>query len=1068
MRDLHHPVSIKTSPPALGGVIERERLIKALADLPAAAKWLQSPSGTGKSTLAASYARSRNKPLVWYRLDERDNDPAFFYDEFERALRAQGVTAPLPKFSGDDHDRQQQFAQRFIDALTAQFADKPALIVMDDAQRVTSAEIQVALAALVSIAVNQSELLFVSESTVPGTFFDAIAARQLALLNDADLHFDADECKAMTAALRVGAAESDSIATLTGGHAGALVLACELLRGTDPKSALGSTTVERIHSHLLTKLVERMSEPRRNLLVQTAFVTHLTRPIAETLAGQDASQELNALAESGLFRRVESEDGEVFEAHGLVRLGMQALARARLGQVAARGLAERTARALEENRQREAAFSLLVEIGSVPGAIDVLRKLAEDYAAHGHIDLLMGSIGKLPAVEVQGNPWLCFWTGQALLRVDEEQARAWFASSYSAFEGVSDAFGARLTAASMVIAFGLEHADLRELELWMKRHRDAGGETPVPSNERFESTFLMAMMCVALMQGGYPQQVPAQDLIPRFHALLEFEGVWLSGDQRVQAGRLLITHARIFHNHIEPLNAIVATRRLIQENVGGALHRGRWLISAAWANFEQGNAPASLQHLEQARVLASEIGSLRLHFELSFALTSHWIKAQMLQEAAAELDRLEHLAEGAPPAQRAEFARIMARLLLLQGQHAEGLRWADDAMRLAVPAGFSGANLNRYEVELVYALAANERLTDALALIRRQESLPPQAGVAIAHCLEFLITDSNDLPTLQKGLSCAEEINFLNLLDGARDPLTRICEAALAHDIHATFVRRLIAVKKLRPSLRAGPSWPWPVCARTLGEFRLVIDGHSYQPSHKAQDKPLELLKLLITCLALGRESAEKNWIAERLWADSEGSNARKSLDMTIGRLRKLLRCDDAIVVNEGRVQLSSTHVWTDIAPLRRAFADLSAASDAHARGGPTRTAQATASINAVLSLYKGIYLAEEEGPPWLLAGREAMASGVRHALLSAEWILQGKADVDLIPALQQALMHDPTSEDLARSLMRAHLRCGQNSEAVGVYRRLRNFLSLVMGLAPSVETEHIRSQALSQKNATH
>ena len=83
---------------------------------------------------------------------------------------------------------------------------------------------QLVLAALVAIAVDKSEVLFVSESIAPTAFFDAIAARRLVLLKDADLHFDAAECKAMTAALRVGAAERDSIAALTGGHAGALVL----------------------------------------------------------------------------------------------------------------------------------------------------------------------------------------------------------------------------------------------------------------------------------------------------------------------------------------------------------------------------------------------------------------------------------------------------------------------------------------------------------------------------------------------------------------------------------------------------------------------------------------------------------------------------------------------------------------------------------------------------------------------------------------------------------------------------------------------------------------------------
>ncbi|MBA3254346.1 MAG: AAA family ATPase [Burkholderiaceae bacterium] len=1065
MRDSHFPVTIKTSAPSLDGVIERARLVDALAKLPAAAKWLQAPSGTGKSTLAASYARRSSKPLVWYRLDERDNDPAFFYAEFAQAIRTQlRLTRQLPKFSSDDHERQHEFAQRFAAGLSGQLA-KPVLIVLDDVHRVTNEEMQRALAAIVAAAANGVELLFVSQPIAPTSFFDLIGSRQLALLNDADLRFEVDECTVMIAALRISAAHSESIAALTGGHAGALVLACELLRDTDPKSALGVQTVERIHSHLLTKLVERMPQPQRELLLQTAFVTQLTRSIAVALAGTEAALQLDALVESGILRRVGAGETEVFEAHGLVRQGMQALTHSRLGQAAARALAEHTASTLIECGQTEAAFALLVENQSTARAISVLQQLAEHYAARGQIDLLMDSIAKLPAPDVHCNAWLCFWTGQALLRIDEERARVWFAQAHSAFGTASDVFGMRLAAASMVIAFGLEHADLRELEIWIQRHRDVGGETPIASTERFEPTLLMAIVCAALMQGEYPAQSKSLESIPRLMQLLEMESVWLSHDQRVQAGRLLIEHARVFHgDQIQASNAIVATRRLIQDGIGGALHRGRWLIAAAYAHFEVGNTAASLEYLQQARALAEQSSSLRLQFELSLALADHWMKAQMLPQAAAELDRLEHLAGACPPAQRAEFARIMARLLLLQERHTDGLRWAEDAMRLAVPAGFNGANLRKFEVELVYALAANERLADALTLIKQHDAVPIEAGFAIAHCLQFLMTGGID-QHLRSGLKNARQINFLNLLDRARQPLTRICEAALDNNIESEFVQQLIAIKKLKPSPAAGPTWPWPVRVKTLGEFRLDIGGRFYRPSHKAQDKPLELLRLLITSQALGREFAEKSWIVERLWPDADADSARKSLDMAISRLRKLLECEDAILVSEGRVRLSPIRVWTDIKPLRDALADVRKARDDHASSRARTIDQAASSVKAVLTHYKGVFCAGEEESPWLLAGREAIASSVRHVLLTADSILAGSPDSDLIPALRQALLHDPASEDLARALMRAHLRCGQKSEALSVYRRLRDMLSLLMGLAPSSETEQIRDRALSRES---
>ncbi len=90
-----------------------------------------------------------------------------------------------------------------------------------------------------------------------------------------------------------------------------------------------------------------------------------------------------------------------------------------------------------------------------------------------------------------------------------------------------------------------------------------------------------------------------------------------------------------------------------------------------------------------------------------------------------------------------------------------------------------------------------------------------------------------------------------------------------------------------------------------------MFGGKRYRPTHKAQDKPLELLKLLVTCQALGRAAADKTWIAERLWPEAAAENARKSLDMTVSRLRRLLGDDDTIVANEGRLQLSPELVWT-------------------------------------------------------------------------------------------------------------------------------------------------------------
>ena len=100
------------------------------------------------------------------------------------------------------------------------------------------------------------------------------------------------------------------------------------------------------------------------------------------------------------------------------------------------------------------------------------------------------------------------------------------------------------------------------------------------------------------------------------------------------------------------------------------------------------------------------------------------MKAHDLQLAADELKQLEDIAIQTPPAQRAEYSRMRARLLLLQGYLTEGLHWAEEAMRLAVPAGLTGPNLRMFEIELIYALTANDRVSEALELVSQQEYEP--------------------------------------------------------------------------------------------------------------------------------------------------------------------------------------------------------------------------------------------------------------------------------------------------------------------------------------------------------
>ncbi|MEP6941433.1 MAG: BTAD domain-containing putative transcriptional regulator [Betaproteobacteria bacterium] len=1059
-------IAFKTSAPSTTGIVERTALLAKLRGVNAPARWLSAPAGSGKSTLAASYARSAQKLLLWYRIDARDDDPAFFYTHFS-AIAADALAdgAALPRFSDENHVDEPAYAERFVAALQRALGS-PTLVVFDDVHRLTAAARHASLARFAANADATLEVLFVSEASAPASYFDCVASRRLALCNDVELAFDAQECLALATALRLPNADGGELAALTGGHAAALVLACEYLRDAQRGSPSEGVIVGQIHQHLLDKLLQTMPETRRKLLHRTAFAPQLTTALAVDLAGADAAGELEALVASGLLRRAGTRSAPVYEAHGLVRRGMQSLLGASAHEVEAQ--ASRTADALLAHGFIEDAFSLLVERKLFDRAAGVLESLAPRYTRAGQALLLASSTNALPEHLIAARPWVCFWTGQALLAIDEEQARRWFERSYAGFEDAGDRAGMRLAASSVVTAFGLEYGDIRALDAWLERHTSAGGDTAIAPGCEFEAALCLGLMSAARVRGAFPAGIEPDDIVNRVRRFTEDAEAWHSRDQRIQAAFILVEHARVFQTREQSQIMVVATRGLAEDTASSALQRGRWAIGAAYAYFEDAKHDVAASYFAQAQALLEQTKSPRLAFDLTMAHVDADTKRGDLEAAAKRLRALDEIAANAPPGQRAEHARITARVLLLQGQKKEGLRWAGEALHTAELAGFTGSHARVFQNEYVYALAANGNLAEAIERndknVADLQGVPREGLSAISDCLRFLHGGARDASLLERGLARAASVGFINLLGRAPELLAQLCDHGLARGIEVDFVRRLIAVNRLSPPDDAGPAWPWAVRVRSLGEFELTINGAPYRPSHKAQDKPLELLKLLVCCHALGRTSADRDWIVERLWPDADVANARKSLDMTVSRLRRLLKSDDAVLSQEGRLGLSPRHVWLDIAPLLRALARVGEHRDALA-GGKSTLPAAAADVSAVLSHYRGPFLPEGEAP-WIIGGRESVSGAVRSALLAADALLDEANDPGLIPALERALAADPTSEDLARALMLRHGRRGEYGEVLRVYRRLREMLSIVLGLAPSRETELVREKYYSEAHA--
>ncbi len=293
----------------------------------------------------------------------------------------------------------------------------------------------------------------------------------------------------------------------------------------------------------------------------------------------------------------------------------------------------------------------------------------------------------------------------------------------------------------------------------------------------------------------------------------------------------------------------------------------------------------------------------------------------------------------------------------------------------------------------------------------------------------------------------------LVLMRSRPDLAARLANYALEHGIEADFVRTLIEHNALAAPPDAGPAWPFRLRIRALSGFELIRDGQPMRFTGKAQQRPLEMLKLLV---ALGGNDVDTQQLMAALWPDADGAAAKTSFDTTLFRLRKLLDVDNALVLAGGKLSLARALAWTDVWALEAAFDAAERVSESDA--GPSQ-ARIT---RRLLDAYPGPLLGAEE-IPWIAKPRDALRARFVRSVMRLGEQLEHRGDwVTAIDVYRRGLEADNLAESLYRGLMRALAARGDQAEALSAFRRCRELLSIVLGVKPSAETERLHRQIVA------
>jgi LuxR family transcriptional regulator, maltose regulon positive regulatory protein len=1044
-----HSAPAKLSRPRLFDISPRERLFERLdACRMHPAVWIEGPAGAGKTSLIAGYVEARRVPTWWYQVDSSDADIANLFFYLRQLPGWPIVTDSLPPFAPEYQTDVPAFARRFFRTLFSDLT-QPTLLVLDNVQdAIGNATFAIVLRELVEQLPESVNVLLVSRWEPPAVFARLMALRAVVRIGWPELQLTAEETAAI-AGVDPGcdAARIAELRAACGGWAAGLTLMLARHNSSENLLADSELSREATFDFLASEILDNSSPEVRSFLLATWVLPTMTVSLATQLTENgEADHILTDLFQQNYFIERHGGPEPRYRYHALFREFLAARARRLSSAEQISGLQRRAAKLLEVCGEYAEAFALFKAVGSADECKRLILSHGEALVRSGRLQTLRSWIDLLPPEVREAMPVIGYWRGSCDLGTRPADARRFFVEAAAGFAAAGDEFGRVRSIAGVIDTWYAEWSDFSALDPWVSQLvalLDRSISFPSVADEL--QSVAAALVAVLYRQPAHPH---LPDLAARAHRLLDES---IEPDVLVAAGTYLLNCYNWMGQTGLAQQVIARVSTQVEAAGVSTLHRTWWYARLAYHHYVVGESPATVSALETATAMAHEHG---------FVVAENVV---LLYSA------FQHLSDGEADAARPLLARFEQRLspkrhldcaiasyqrawiALLEGKLELALDFGGKAVALAQRAGVP--NVEGYFTLLVaFATASTGDVKSGLTLWHRgyhttdPERFPLFEFTAqlVRAAIAQLARDADDC---RRALTCALSIgarhDYANNLFWLADTIACLCARAMEWDIEPDYVRRLIRRRALlAPAGLATDRWPWPLRIYTLGAFRVERRGETVRFSRKAQKRPLLLLMAMV---ALGARDVSASLLAETLWPDADGDAARAALGTTLYRLRHLLETDNSIVLNDGKLSLDPRLVWVDCQAFERLAEEF-----IDDRG--------TATTESLFHLYQGHFLDREEEQPWMIASRTRL-QGLFVRVVEMLGISHEQAGCWDRAALtyERGIALDMLAEPLYRRLMICQVRQDRTAQALETYRRLRQALSIVLGIAPSVETESLR-----------
>ena len=1046
MATKHRSQLAKLSRPRLYDAVPRERLFSLLDDKRKhPAIWVCGPPGAGKTTLVGTYLEARKIDGLWYQLDAGDREvTSFFYYLSQAVAPFLGKRKPLPVLAPEQLHSLGTCARRYFRELWDVLPGGCAM-VLDNFQNVSdSADVLAITDVLISEVPESRHVLIVSRNDPPPIFLPLVARRQIAQIGWEALRLTREETASILSARLSQGEAVDLVFERSGGWVAGVVLMREhqaKLMAAGPKD----TPESAVFDYFAAQILAQQSEETRRVMQAVAFLPYFTEESARELSGSlSAGKVIDRLYQGQIF--TSRREGGEYQFHALLRAFLVNRARESLAETELARLQCRSAELMVQAGELEAAFDLYQDADEAQGARRLVTTAAETLISQGRWELLGSWLDSLDEREEETDPWLTLWRGIVEMATDAARARRTFELAYTRFHRIGNRTGELEAVSRILDTYFLVWDTVAEMDPWIEVAEGLVRDERPASDQAFARAY--SGLLIALLY-RHPHN-------PLLHVGAEWVAKHYERErdptQRLRMAVFLLHFYDLMGEFAKAMRVLETYAPLLSAPAVAPLTRSVGWMRRAHHFAMTGDTVASLFASDQAVRICQENGLPDSYLGLLAVSVAHTnLVAGRIAEAEASLERARSIVSSAQRMITVYFHWVEFWCAVLKKDAAK-LRILWDAFEqlpmIGVP--FNTA----YNQPVIHYLVESGQVNMARARIDRWR--PMVSGMRSPY-VEFNMDlmeasvatgegrTEHAIRLLQRAFRSGAERGFENTLAWVPEMMAPLCALALEHRIEVDYVRHLIRARGLGSPDPTWENWPWPVKIHALGRFAVSVDEKPIIFRGRPQHRTLELLKAIV---AFGADSVSVAQVTNALWPDSEGDAAHRAFAVALHRLRKLLGDERAIRLSDGVLSIDRSICWIDVLALDERMV---AIENMGQRDMPEQA------VRLLFDLYRGHLLGDDEETQWVRPHRERF----RIRFMRAASKLAGQFEssgswLEAIEVYQRVIELDPLAEDGYRRLMTALQHQGRTAEAMDVFRRCRDMLSIILGIAPSPETQRI------------